>query len=208
MEQDKTLIDYEKNLQELDRQREKLEIALQMMGQEWEESGAGIGWLGSLDLPVIQQQQDSNTTPNSGSDDISITTTNTIATTKDNKNIQSSLEPALFTNILSSNTGPSPEYLQSLLHVNETLLVQSLANTTNISMLTPVNEDQLLLINTNNSQLSSNSTPPINSDTPTTNYDPESELIISTLSTTTNNSLIDNKISLLSNTTTNHHIQF
>lgn len=37
MEQDKTLIDYEKNLQELERQREKLEIALQMMGQEWEE---------------------------------------------------------------------------------------------------------------------------------------------------------------------------
>jgi hypothetical protein len=34
---DKTLIDYDKNLEELERQREKLEIVMQMMGQEWEE---------------------------------------------------------------------------------------------------------------------------------------------------------------------------
>lgn len=34
---DKTLIDYDKNLEELERQREQLEIVMQMMGQEWEE---------------------------------------------------------------------------------------------------------------------------------------------------------------------------
>ena len=34
---EKTLIDYDKNLQELERQREQLEIVMQKMGQEWEE---------------------------------------------------------------------------------------------------------------------------------------------------------------------------
>lgn len=34
---DKTILDYDKNLQELEVQREKLEKVMQMMGQEWEE---------------------------------------------------------------------------------------------------------------------------------------------------------------------------
>lgn len=34
---DKTLIDYDKNLEELERQRENLKVVMQRMGQEWEE---------------------------------------------------------------------------------------------------------------------------------------------------------------------------
>ncbi|KAF7732854.1 hypothetical protein EC973_000130 [Apophysomyces ossiformis] len=45
---EKSLSDYDRTLEELDRQREKLQRVVQKMGQEWEESGAGIGWLGSL----------------------------------------------------------------------------------------------------------------------------------------------------------------
>jgi hypothetical protein len=34
---DKTLIDYDKNLEELERQKENLKVVMQRMGQEWEE---------------------------------------------------------------------------------------------------------------------------------------------------------------------------
>ncbi|KAI8968184.1 hypothetical protein BDF20DRAFT_807215, partial [Mycotypha africana] len=92
---DKILIDYDKNLEELERQREKLEIVMQVMGQEWEVSGAGIGWLGQID-PVVNTSIE-DTRP-------------------------------LFSKMLAAQASPSPEYLQSLLNVNEALLAQSLAN--------------------------------------------------------------------------------
>ncbi|KAI7902631.1 uncharacterized protein BX663DRAFT_435135 [Cokeromyces recurvatus] len=178
---DKTLSDYDKNLEELERQREKLEIVMQMMGQEWEESGPGIGWLGQLDLP---------------------TTTSEILTLTH--------EP-LFANILSQ-TGPSPEYLQSLLNVNEALLAQSLANNPNPStpLLTPV-EDQLndILIETSSSaKLTSPLITPkedneVSNDdgillnNPSYDYmgnmNPESEKIISPLTDTSNKSFQSTK---------------
>jgi hypothetical protein len=34
---EKSLLEYDKNLEDLERQREKLEIVMQRMGQEWEE---------------------------------------------------------------------------------------------------------------------------------------------------------------------------
>ncbi|KAI8085679.1 hypothetical protein BDF21DRAFT_326642, partial [Thamnidium elegans] len=126
---DKTLKDYDKNLEDLEIQRTKLENVMKMMGQEWEESGAGIGWLGSLDL--------------------TITTTTTSNNNNNNANDKSISLP-FSSNILSESTGPSPEYLQSLLNVNDTLLAQSLANHSNATpMLTHI-EDQLsdMLINT------------------------------------------------------------
>ncbi|KAG0734870.1 hypothetical protein G6F57_013625 [Rhizopus arrhizus] len=112
---DKTLIDYDKNLEELERQRENLKVVMQRMGQEWEESGAGIGWLGSLDIPT------------------------------DNSNIkqQQQPQPQLLPNVLQPTTGPSPEYLQSLLHMNEALLAQSLANNPT-PMLSPSKEEETL----------------------------------------------------------------
>ncbi|KAG0167265.1 hypothetical protein DFQ28_004557 [Apophysomyces sp. BC1034] len=58
---EKSLSDYDRTLEELDRQREQLERVVQKMGQEWEESGAGIGWLGSLHEtkinPTLLQKQ-------------------------------------------------------------------------------------------------------------------------------------------------------
>ncbi|KAI9312398.1 hypothetical protein BX666DRAFT_2031136 [Dichotomocladium elegans] len=48
---DKSLFDYEQSLEALERQREELELVMQRMGKEWEESGPGIGWLGTLKLP-------------------------------------------------------------------------------------------------------------------------------------------------------------
>lgn len=79
-------------------------------------SGAGIGWLGSLDLPAMPTPEE---------------TTTTIPRCIENK------PHPFMNNMLSANTGPSPEYLQSLLNVNETLLAQSLANTHSTPMLTP-----------------------------------------------------------------------
>ncbi|KAI7878197.1 hypothetical protein K492DRAFT_149781 [Lichtheimia hyalospora FSU 10163] len=83
---EKTLMDYDQSLEALEKQREELELVMQRMGKEWEESGAGIGWLGALNLPSSRES--------------------------------------------SSTSGPSAEYLGSLLNVNEDLLAQSLANTT------------------------------------------------------------------------------
>ncbi|CAO3690283.1 unnamed protein product [Rhizopus stolonifer] len=106
---DKTLIDYDKNLEELERQRENLKVVMQRMGQEWEESGAGIGWLGSLDIPIPEQAKP---------------------------------QPPLLPNILQSTTGPSPEYLHSLLNMNEDLLAQSLASNPT-PLLSPSEEEEI-----------------------------------------------------------------
>lgn len=90
-------------------------------------SGAGIGWLGSLDLPSMPSQEEIVSMTTKTTEAATTTTTHCLTTNKSNP----------FRNILSENTGPSPEYLQSLLNVNETLLAQSLANTHSTPMLTP-----------------------------------------------------------------------
>ncbi|KAI9493401.1 hypothetical protein BDB00DRAFT_928933 [Zychaea mexicana] len=90
---EKSLLDYDQSLEALERQRKELELVYKKMGQEWEASGAGIGWLEATDKRRQQQQQQQQPPPP------------------------------------TSSSGPSPEYLRSLLNVNEALLAQSLANT-------------------------------------------------------------------------------
>ncbi|KAJ2955180.1 hypothetical protein NQZ79_g8782 [Umbelopsis isabellina] len=61
---EKSLDDYDKSLQALDKEKEKLEILMRRMGQEWAESGAGIGWMGSLDgLTSPAEQSTTDTSP-------------------------------------------------------------------------------------------------------------------------------------------------
>ncbi|KAI8069923.1 hypothetical protein BC940DRAFT_317888 [Gongronella butleri] len=45
---DRSIDDYDQSLVDLDRQKEQLELLMKTMGQEWEQSGAGIGWLHTL----------------------------------------------------------------------------------------------------------------------------------------------------------------
>jgi hypothetical protein len=114
----------------------------------------------------------------------------------------------LISNILSLNSGPSPEYLQSLLHVNEVLLAQSLANTT-------TNEQQHDIMNTPlltpattiiEPQQDNFNTPPLI--TPTMDdthlFDIESEKIISPLVSTTHKQLN----SFTPSDNNNHSLQF
>ncbi|KAI9022738.1 hypothetical protein CLU79DRAFT_750474 [Phycomyces nitens] len=53
---EKTISDYDESLKELDRQKETLERVMSTMGKEWEESGAGIGWIGTFfdETPEIE----------------------------------------------------------------------------------------------------------------------------------------------------------
>ncbi|KAI8637063.1 hypothetical protein BD408DRAFT_425138 [Parasitella parasitica] len=221
---DKTLIDYDKNLEELERQREKLEIVMQMMGQEWEESGAGIGWLGQLDLPEANIQDPVSPIPTATTTALHTITSDkldesaesgTVAMETIAANIKStsneilslSTHQPIFSNILSHTAGPSPEYLQSLLNVNEALLAQSLANNSNDSssstiyrpstpMLSPAEEEyrELLLDTKLNSpviicQQDNDDDTPIEEDIHNTPRDymatmnPESEIIISPITT-------------------------
>lgn len=139
-------------------------------------------------------------------------------TTTSNEMLSISAHQPLFTNILSQATGPSPEYLQSLLNVNEALLAQSLANNGNNStsttmyqpstpMLSPVEEHREIVLDTNlNSPMITpqqehdddspldedvNNTPRYYMDT----MNPESEMIISPL-TTNEKSLLTSTASL------------
>ncbi|GAN10587.1 hypothetical protein MAM1_0372c10131 [Mucor ambiguus] len=237
---DKTLIDYDKNLEELERQREKLEIVMQMMGQEWEESGAGIGWLGQLDLPETSAQDPALPIPVITSTATTTTTISTLDTTTtitsdkldsittvaesgtvametasgtiametaSNETLSIVSHPPLFSNILTQATGPSPEYLQSLLNVNEALLAQSLANNgddhtsmTNAyqpstPMLTPIEEHREMLLDTKlNSPMTTpqqddDDDTPLEEDVNNTPRDylgavnPDSEMILSPLAT-------------------------
>ena len=128
------------------------------------------------------------------------------AITPSNEILSISSHQPLFTNILSQTTGPSPEYLQSLLNVNEALLAQSLANNGNNStstavyqpstpMLTPVEEHREILLDTKlNSpmitpqQEDDNDSPLDENVNNTPQYymgtmNPESEMILSPLTT-------------------------
>ncbi|OAD76945.1 hypothetical protein PHYBLDRAFT_180249 [Phycomyces blakesleeanus NRRL 1555(-)] len=158
---ERSLMDYDNSLEELERQREQLEIVMKRMGEEWEESGAGIGWLGSLpsgpELPGLGQEQGLSSSPQSSlvaavkaavsatSPTTTIITEKTgLAETLDNPTpilptfedgvFSLALAPSpLFSNILSQDTGPTPEYLQTLLNVNDALLAQSCLNAQNSS---------------------------------------------------------------------------
>ncbi|KAI8084164.1 uncharacterized protein B0P05DRAFT_536385 [Gilbertella persicaria] len=109
---DDTLTRYEESLEALEKQRESLELVMRKMGAEWEESGAGIGWMGNLTL-------NSNST---------MAASNIVATsTNQNKSFSSALPTPLFHLIQSSTAEPSHDYLQTLLNVNEEILAESLA---------------------------------------------------------------------------------
>lgn len=97
---EETLLQYEDSLKELEKQRESLELVMKRMGVEWEESGAGIGWMGDLSSTTTTHYNNNIPTPLL-------------------KMIQSGQQP---------NQGPSHDYLQTLLHVNEELLAESLAS--------------------------------------------------------------------------------
>ncbi|ORY91916.1 hypothetical protein BCR43DRAFT_527235 [Syncephalastrum racemosum] len=148
---EKSLSDYDQSLEELERQREHLEQVMKKMGQEWEESGAGIGWLGSFDLasngsdttvsaaattpaslphtpddvvvsPDCLVQQDPLPTPMSPN----------MPPTPGQPVPHRPMDRLLHHNAITP-TGPSPDYIQSLLHVNETLLAQSLSDASPIT---------------------------------------------------------------------------
>lgn len=127
--------------------------------------------------------------------------------TASNEILSIASHPPLFSNILSQATGPSPEYLQSLLNVNEALLAQSLANngddhtsTANVyqpstPMLTPVEEHREMLLDTKlNSPMTTpqqedDDDTPLEEDVNNTPRDymgavnPDSEMILSPLTT-------------------------
>lgn len=138
-------------------------------------SGAGIGWLGSLDLvPIIQENTQD-------------TTTKELQTTNSNNNNANdkSISLPFLSNILSENTGPSSEYLQSLLNVNDTLLAQSLANHSDPTPMLTHLEDQLseMMITTTGCLSSPLLTPTTtNGDSDyMENVHPHSEMVISPL---------------------------
>ncbi|KAI7847187.1 hypothetical protein BDC45DRAFT_542146 [Circinella umbellata] len=177
---DKTLSDYDQSLEELERQREHLELVMKTMGQEWEESGAGIGWMqlqqttsnsndSDIVIPDEQEEEiiaeDQKRTSESFEKDTLLQQSIQTASneplvdelhdpypptpispeTQQNKNLDNGLhviiEPTQSTHesslhllmqqaTPSSSNGPSADYLQSLLNVNEALLAQSLTDPT------------------------------------------------------------------------------
>ncbi|OBZ91615.1 hypothetical protein A0J61_00332 [Choanephora cucurbitarum] len=220
---EKTLIDYDKNLQELERQREQLEIVMQKMGQEWEESGAGIGWLGSLDVPTVESDLSPSTTatsPNTITETPLSELTDELLDTNKSPLLEKCIAPRtdvlslthqpLFTNILSQTTGPSPEYLQSLLNVNEALLAESLANNnthghSNTTILTPVEERRMFPNQLNSplitpdDQSNDADSSDFHCNTPRDylgNVNPDTEMIISPLAPTASKQLTSNSASL------------
>ncbi|CAO3685348.1 unnamed protein product [Rhizopus stolonifer] len=57
MEENNT-IKYAEKLEALEKQRESLELVMLKMGEEWEESGAGIGWMRDDKLENITAPSD------------------------------------------------------------------------------------------------------------------------------------------------------
>lgn len=99
---DDALLKYDESLEALEKQRKDLERVMKRMGAEWEESGAGIGWMGDN---LFKESSASNDT-----------------------------SPPLMTLMHSvTSSEPSHDYLQSLLHVNDELLQQSLTSTSESS---------------------------------------------------------------------------
>ncbi|ORZ20783.1 hypothetical protein BCR42DRAFT_409476 [Absidia repens] len=127
---DKSILDYDQSLNDLERQKEQLELVMQQMGEEWAESGPGVNWLKTLQSPLLQSDEQPL-------DDPRVTTTMTSPTMGVDEMELVGLASPLTPDTPMQSDGklfhilqqpePSPEYLQSLLHVNETLLAQSLA---------------------------------------------------------------------------------
>ncbi|KAI8373893.1 hypothetical protein BD560DRAFT_393889 [Blakeslea trispora] len=112
---DDTLLQFEESLEALEKQRESLEIAMREMGAECSESEINHGWLTNFSLNLnstSQLKEDTN-----------------------NKNFTGALPTPLFHLIQSSNAGPSHDYLQTLLNVNEEILAQSLAASNSSAMI-------------------------------------------------------------------------
>lgn len=122
---DDTLSKYDESLQALEKQRESLELVMKRMGAEWEESGAGIGWLGDIM---------SNASSSDQQDDLVNVSSSTSSYSAPHSSSSSSLKKQslpLF-HMMQTNAGPSHDYLQTLLNVNDELLAQSLASSASI----------------------------------------------------------------------------
>ncbi|KAK4513983.1 uncharacterized protein ATC70_005990 [Mucor velutinosus] len=119
---DDALSKYDESLQALEKQRESLELVMKRMGAEWEESGAGIGWLGDImsNASSSDQQDDLAHEPSSSASSYS-------ATHPSSSSILKKQSLPLF-HMMQTNAGPSHDYLQTLLNVNDELLAQSLAS--------------------------------------------------------------------------------
>ncbi|KAI8344041.1 hypothetical protein BC941DRAFT_407595 [Chlamydoabsidia padenii] len=141
---DQSILDYDQSLNDLQRQKEQLELMMRKMGEEWEASGPGINWLKSLQLPTLSNDEATTVTdPTRTMTNEELTTTTPVTQsfldkdsaayhlvsplTPDDGPISTTTDGDLM-HILQQPQ-PSPEYLQSLLNVNETLLAQSLAAT-------------------------------------------------------------------------------
>ncbi|ORY99122.1 hypothetical protein BCR43DRAFT_488769 [Syncephalastrum racemosum] len=145
---EKSLSDYDQNLEELEKQREQLELVMQKMGTEWEQSGAGIGWMGVLDS-VAAATTDITTSDSSSS----ITSPlDTLEPPKEERwhrgrresqyqqntypymgNASRSTGTATTTATdpmtMMSPSGPSPDYLRKLLNVKPDFVMQTLQTT-------------------------------------------------------------------------------
>ncbi|KAI9299424.1 hypothetical protein BJ944DRAFT_274245 [Cunninghamella echinulata] len=162
---DKTIDDYSQSLVDLERQKQQLEQVMKKMGEEWEESGAGIGWLHSLQSPRIaidhhhqlhrENQVDEVVEEEEESDLMALTSPLTPEEVKDRHLFQ-----------FFSHHHHSPDYLDSLLTMNETLLAQSVNANTSSSSSSPLSSTATTpTINTTLSSLSSSMvTPPITPD--------------------------------------------
>ncbi|GAN08944.1 hypothetical protein MAM1_0233d08464 [Mucor ambiguus] len=125
---DGTLSKYDESLQALEKERKSLELVMKKMGAEWEESGAGIGWLGDIMSNASSSDQHDNI--------VNAATSSSSASSYSapNSSSSSSLKKQnlpLF-HMMQTNVGPSHDYLQTLLNVNDELLAQSLASSASI----------------------------------------------------------------------------
>ncbi|KAI9483963.1 MAG: hypothetical protein EXX96DRAFT_160239 [Benjaminiella poitrasii] len=113
------LLKYDESLKELDEQRERLDLVMQKMRAEWEESGAGIGWMrDTLHSPMSNTIRQSSIVSNNDHNSHFY-----LIQTENNTN---------------SNLEPSHDYLQALLNVNDELLAESLASTTTATFNTTI----------------------------------------------------------------------
>ncbi|KAI8377669.1 uncharacterized protein BYT42DRAFT_476815, partial [Radiomyces spectabilis] len=107
---DRTFQDYDQSLLDLEEQRRSMELLMKKMGQEWEISGAGIGWMGDIsstqaNVPSVEARQELQTV---------ITAAKLTAMSQQH------------THNYCENT--SPDFLQTLMNMNESLLNQSAAD--------------------------------------------------------------------------------
>ncbi|CAO3624494.1 unnamed protein product [Cunninghamella blakesleeana] len=134
----KTVDDYSQSLVDLERQKKQLEQMMKKMGEEWEESGAGIGWLNSIQSSTCS----SSSLSSKPKINIDHDYLNQKQLDKENHEGEEEEEEDFMNDDLMSLTSPltpeenknlysffnqhhSPNYLDSLLTMNESLLAQS-----------------------------------------------------------------------------------